>query len=384
MIEKIRDRKIVVVNQAVNYLTIGICNEFSKEFETTHLITGSIHTQGEELDISVKVTYINKWQEEHSMAKFLNYIKATFQIYWLLLTKYRNFEVFFISSPPMGYLLNIFLWHRFSMMIWDVYPDVFKVTGMKASHPMYRTWVFLNKISFKKAYKIFTIGEKMADLLSVYVPKEKLIIQPIWSVFQENNRISKSENPFVKNYRLKNKFVVQYSGNIGLTHNVEVLIEIAKNMVAYPNIVFQIIGRGPRKKILEKRVEEENISNCQFLPFQSDDMFPYSLSAADLGIVILDDKISKGSVPSKSYNLMSYGIPSLYIAASDSELKNYAEKYKHAMCFAENELNKAEQYILNLLNNKKFYDELSVNSIKAAENFKRVNASKFITYYLNE
>ena len=45
---KIKDRKIVVVNQAVNYLTIGICNEFSKKFDNVSLITGSIHSQGEE------------------------------------------------------------------------------------------------------------------------------------------------------------------------------------------------------------------------------------------------------------------------------------------------------------------------------------------------
>ncbi len=52
---KIRDRKIVVVNQAVNYLTIGICNEFSKRFENVALITGNVHSQGEKLDESLTV-----------------------------------------------------------------------------------------------------------------------------------------------------------------------------------------------------------------------------------------------------------------------------------------------------------------------------------------
>lgn len=378
------DKKIVVINQAVNYLTIGICNEFAKAFETTQLITGSIHTQGEELHTSVKVTHINKWQEEHGIAKLLNYIKATLQIYWLLLTKYRKFEVFFISLPPMGYLLNIFLWHRFSMLIWDVYPDVFKITGMKASHPMYRIWAFLNRLSFKKAYKIFTIGEKMADLLSVYVPKEKLIIQPIWSIFQENKKVLKSENPFVRTHQLEGKFVVQYSGNIGLTHNVEVLVDIAKNMMDYPDIVFQIVGRGPRKKVLEKRVEEEHIPNCQFLPFQSDDMFPYSLSAADLGVVILDEATSKGSVPSKSYNLMSYGIPALYIAAKDAELYEYAHKFKHAACFKKDEMNNIIEYISLLSKDNNVYAQYAKNALKASTNFKRENAAKMVASYRKE
>ena len=50
---KIKERKIVVVNQAVNYLTIGLCNEFAAKFENVSLITGSIHVQGEELNNNI-------------------------------------------------------------------------------------------------------------------------------------------------------------------------------------------------------------------------------------------------------------------------------------------------------------------------------------------
>ena len=57
--EKIKDRKIVVINQASNYLTVGFCNAFSAQFESVSLITGSIHIQGEELNKNVKVTPIN-------------------------------------------------------------------------------------------------------------------------------------------------------------------------------------------------------------------------------------------------------------------------------------------------------------------------------------
>ena len=377
-------RKIVIINQAVNYLTIGICNEFSKQFEVTSLITGSIHVQGEELSETIKVTYIKKWKEEHGFFKFLNYINATIQIWWLLVTKYRSYEVFFISLPPMGYLLNLFLPHKFSMLIWDVYPDVFKITGMKESHILYRVWAFLNKRSFKKAHKIFTIGDKMADLLSTYISKDKLIIQPIWAIFQENKKISKQENPFIKKYQLENQFIVQYSGNIGLTHKVEVLLSLAERMGQHKDVLFQIIGRGHRKKYLQELVLEKKLENCQFLPFQSDDMFPYSLSAADVGVVILDEKTSKGSVPSKSYNLMSYGIPALYIAAKDSELNTYTHTYKHARCFTENKLEKAETFIVELKNNKAYYNELSSNNIKAAQDFKRDNAVKLVKSYIKE
>ena len=374
--------KIVIINQAVNYLTIGICNEFKQKFDRVDLITGSIHVQGETLNPKINIHYISKWKEEHGFKKLWIYITATLQIYWLLITKFRSHEVFFISLPPMGYLLNIFLWHRFSMLIWDVYPDVFKITGMNEKHIMYKTWSFLNKISFKKSYRLFTIGEKISKSLGQYVSNDKIIITPIWSIFQENNKIEKKNNPFIKHHKLQDKFIVQYSGNIGLTHNVEVLIDIAKEMTRYPNILFQIIGRGHRKAELKKRVSSEKILNCQFLPFQSDDIFPFSLSAADVGVVILDDLTSNGSVPSKSYNLMSYGIPSLYIATADSELKLYADKYGHAKCFTKKEVKAISNYILELSTNENYYKLISENSVKASEYYKRDNAAKIVEYYI--
>ena len=377
---KIKDRKIVIINQAANYLTIGFANAFYEEFEHVTLMTGSVHVQGEELNNGIELKKINKWEESPALKKIISFLKALFLMWWLLITKYRKHEVFFVSVPPMGYLLNLVLPHKFSMVIWDVYPDVFKIAGMKDSHPIYKFWAFLNKKSFKKAFKIFTISTKMADLLKAYTDRE-VLVRPIWSIFQENNKTEKNKNIFITEHGLQNKFIVQYSGNIGVTHNVETLIEIAEVLKDNTEILFQIIGRGPRKSKLEKLVKEKNLPNCVFLPFQTDDMFPYSLSAADVGVVILDETTSKGSVPSKSYNLMSYGIPSLYIASKDSQLNEYTKKHKHGACFSKNELKDATEFLKNLSTNSLFYNEVSSNAIKAAKNFKRENADKFIKAY---
>lgn len=374
-------RKIVVVNQAVNYLTIGICNAFRKEFRQVDLITGSIHQQGEPLDDSVGVSYINHWVERPAWKKMGSYLWACLRIYGLLLTRYRKHDVFFISLPPMAYLLSIILPNRCSMLIWDVYPDVFKITGMKESHPMYRIWGRLNRIAFRKAHQIYTIGVKMAELLANYTDREKIQVTPIWSIFQSNGKVAKEQNPFVLEQQLEGKFVIQYSGNIGLTHNVEIVVELAEMMQEYEDILFQIIGRGPRVPHLKALVKEKNLPNCQFLPFQSDEMFPYSLSAADIGVVILDEATSKGSVPSKSYNLMSYGIPALYVADNDSELYAYAQKYQNAKCVSHDNLQEAVSFILQLKNDKMLKEQYSKNAVKASQNYRRSNADKIIEYY---
>lgn len=381
--KQIEDKKIVIVNQAVNYLTIGLCNAFAKRYRQVDLITGSIHEQGEALDRSIEISKINKWVERPAWKKLLSYVLGCIQIYWLLMTKYRKHEVFFVSLPPMAYLMSIILPNRCSMLIWDVYPDVFKITGMNESHPIYQMWAKLNRIVFKKAYRLYTIGDKMADLLSNYVDRTKIHITPIWSIFQSDRSIEKEKNPFAIKENLNEKFVVQYSGNIGLTHNVEVMIELAELMKDHEDILFQIIGRGPRVPYLQNLVEEKGLPNCQFLPFQSDEMFPYSLSAADIGVVILDKITSKGSVPSKSYNLMSYGIPSLYIASKDSELHEYAVKYGHAKCVDHNNLYDAVSFILEIKNNKELKERYAQNAIKASKNYRRSNADKIVELYSN-
>lgn len=378
-----KERKIVVINQSVSYLTVDIINAFTTKADEVSVISGNIQYFRDTLNSSVKVERINTLKENPSSMKALSYINACLRIWFLLLTKYRKHEVFFLSVPPMGYLLNLMVSNRFSILVWDVYPDVFKIMGMKESHPIYKFWGYLNKKSFAKAYRLYTIGERMADLLDVYVDRSKLLITPLWSKFQENNNKGKENNPFIQKYNLEDKFIVQYSGNIGLTHNVEVMIEMAELLKHRKDILFQIIGKGERKSILRKKAEIKRLLNCQFLPFQNDEMFPYSLSAADLGVVILDNRTSKGSVPSKSYNLMSYGIPSLYIASEDSELSYYTKKYGHAKCFSDKEIEDAVRFIEELVDSNELRARMKQTALKASLNYKKKNADKIVDLYFN-
>lgn len=281
----------------------------------------------------------------------------------------------------MAYLLTLLVKNKSSMLIWDVYPDAFKVTGMSEKNKIYKLWVQADRRVFERAYRLFTIGNRMKELLSVYVPPEKITVMPLWSIFDGTEKINKNSNPFIKQENLQDKFVVQYSGNIGLTHNVELVIELAELLKENNRILFQIIGKGLRVPYLKKLTEEKNLKNCQFLPFQTDETFPLSLSAANLGIVILDDRTSKGSIPSKTYNLMSFGIPILYLASEDSELHDYSIKYFNGKLFNRLALEGAAEFIQQLASDDNLYKELSNNSALAAKNFTRINADQIVEEY---
>ena len=379
-----RERHLVILNQAANYLTVGFANTFNRQFDSVTLISGSVHVQGEALDDDIRVHTINRWHERPAWKKALSYAFGLLRMWWLLMTRYRRHEVLFVSVPPMGYLLNLVLPHRFSMVIWDIYPDTLRITGMKESHPIYRTWAWLNRRSFRKAYRVFTISEVMADALSKYVDRDRLIIQPIWSIFQGDERIPENRNRFLEEHDLAGRFIVQYSGNIGLTHNVELLIDIAERLQDRPGILFQIIGRGPREPYIRRLVDERGLANVQMLPFQSDEMFRHSLSAADLGVVILNERVSQGSVPSKAFNLMSFGVPSLYVSAPDSQLARYADKYGHARCLAHDQLDEICDFVTTLASRPDLQKTMSERAVSAAGGFRRDNADRFATAYFRE
>lgn len=335
---------LVVVNQAANYLTIGYCNELLARVDRLVLMTGSVHVQGEVLDPRIEISPLPRWSEAHGARKLLGYIGHTVRIGWRLLRSYPRAEVLWLSQPPIGYLLAIVLPHRFSSLVWDIYPDLFALIGIGPNHPLVRFWSRLNRWAFARTHRLFTISAGMADRLSAYVPRERIHVVSLWSIFQRPPAPAAGQ-AFRETHGVADAFLVQYSGNIGLSHNVDVLITVAKILAQraeirrgdpaaadHPRIVIQLIGRGPRKAQLAEQVARESLTNCQFLPFQSDEAFPESLAAADLGVVALDPRIAAGAVPSKSYNLMAYGIPSLYIAAPESALADYVARFDHGVC----------------------------------------------------
>ena len=374
-------KKIVFVNQAVNFLTVDIVNSFAEKYDDITLITGNVHTQGTDLNPEVKIDKLVKYSEKNFRSKAFSWTIATFQFFFKVLFKYSEHEIFFVSIPPMSYLCMLLLRNRFSILIWDVYPDTLKVYCIRKKNPLFIFWAWANKKVFAKATHIFTIGEKMADLLSKYIDRDKIKIIHLWTTFENFVPVKKSENYFVKKHKMEDKYIVQYSGNIGLIHNVEVMVDIAMLLKNNDNILFLIIGKGDKVNKIKNRIKENDLQNCLVLPFQPDAVFPYSLSAADLGVVILNSKTSKGSIPNKAYNLMTAGKPILYIASSDSELHTYAEKYDNGKCFDCMETEQIASFINELSKNiprQEFYRERSLN---ASLDFTRKNACAIIEAY---
>ncbi len=379
-----KKRSIVFVNQATGYLTIDIINAFadSGKFLNIALLAGSIRTQDIPLNSSVEWVKTILYNRGNPRKKFMSWFLGSLQIGWHLATRFRKYEVFYITIPPFAYLWSLLLPNRFSILVFDVYPDVLKIYNISESNVLYRIWCWANARLFRKAYRLYTLGDGMMKLLSKYTSKKNITVIYNWSGLTKMRPISRSENFFLTEHNIENKFVVQYSGNIGYTHNVEVLVELAKLMKDESGFFFLIIGRGERYNEIKQQVDQEGLLNCKLLPFQPDEILNYTLAAADLGVVMLDDKIAHVSIPSKIYNLQAVGVPILGIANTTSELAIHLQRHNNGKCFERTDLSFIRDYIQELRNNSDKMNQLKVNSALAAKSYTSANALLYLQTYV--
>ena len=377
-------KKIVFVNQSTGYLTIDIINSFAKHYDEVHVIYGNIRVQDVAIDKKVKYTQILKKSRSSHITRFLAWFAASIQVFFILLFRFRKYEIFYVSLPPFAYLSSLLLPNKFSLLMFDVYPDVLKMLNIKEKNIIYRIWARWNRKLFLQAHRVYTIGDSLATLMAQYAPKEKIHVIPLWTGLTNVHPVPKDKNPFIAEHKLQGKFIVQYSGNIGGTHNIEVMIEAAKLLKEQKDILFLIIGRGLKVPLVNKLIEEYNLNNCMVLAFQPDEVIRYSIAAADISVVLIEDKIAEVSVPSKVYNIMAVGSGIMSVSPEKSEINKLVTQYNIGANFEKDEVRQMADYILQMKNDPALQKKFSNNAIAASQNYTMTNADKYVDIYLRD
>lgn len=369
---------IVFINQNSGYLMIDIINAHKNKYKNRVFISGKILERNTLLDPDVEVDKIITYNRSSSFKRLFTWVLGFLQILILVKTKYRNAELYIVSNPPLATLLPLFCKNNFYLLLFDVYPDVLVEYKMLKEHSFFiRIWKQANKRIYSKAKKIFTIGNGMKLLIRQYVKEECITVAPVWTDNNFLKPMPKKENSFIIKHGWEDKFLVIYSGNMGHTHDLEVLAEVASK-IKNNRIAFVIIGEGHKKKLLQELIACYQLKNCFLLPWQDISVLPYSLSAADLGVVSLGKEASLLSVPSKTYNLMSVGAPLLCIASEQSELANLIGRYQFGKCFEASEVNAIVAFIEDLAENTELHQNFKERAIKASGEFGPENALKVL------
>lgn len=312
--------------------------------------------------IRVRVPEFNKGNKvsriKNLLAYFINAIKVTFKLE-------KQDYIFSISQPPiMGGLLGVIgKWlkgGKFIYNIQDFNPEQTQAVGYSKSKKVMKFAMHLDKFSCKKADKIIVVGRDMQKTLinrfkGKNVPKNIFINnwineKEVYPLKSDDIEVLK----FKEKYGLKDKYIIMYSGNIGLYYDLKNIIKVIAKFKTRDDIVFVFIGEGIVKKDIEEYVNDNNISNVKFIPYQPKDKINYSFNAADIHLVVNAKGIKGVSVPSKLYGVMAAGKPVLGVLEENSEARLIIEESDCGICMEPGEyeeIYKGIEYVLNNRNN---------------------------------
>jgi len=357
---------------------IDIINSYVDEGYDCVLITGRLVERNKKLNKSVPVERIIIYNRSSTIKRLFTWIMGFIQIWIKVAFRYRNDSLFIVSNPPIAPLLRMVVKNRFNLLIFDVYPDAFSELGyLDKNSFILKLWEKANREVYSKAVNIFTITEGMKLAIQKYVADKKIVVVPLWTDNTLLKPVDPSINPFLRKYNLSGKFVVLYSGNLGLSGDVDILVDVAAR-IDRDDIAFVIIGDGAKKNMIRDKVESLGVTNVMMLPWQPVSELPYSLSSANLAVVTLGKNASKLAIPSKLYNFLSVGSPLLCIAGNGSEVENLVTKFDCGKCFEPSDISGITDFILKMVDNIKLQEMYGENSLKAAGDFSQLKAASFL------
>jgi glycosyltransferase involved in cell wall biosynthesis len=260
--------------------------------------------------------------------RLINNITLSFKILIRLIKELNpQDKVLVVTNPPsLPFVAAIACrWKKalYFVLVFDIYPEVLVAAGVFNKHnPMVYLMKRMTRILFSKAQKVIVLGRDMYGLLqrNYRVACDRLVVIPNWGEVNVIKPKKIGENAILKELSISNKFVVQYVGNIGRTHNVELLLECAELLKDKTDICFLFIGDGAKKKWLTESVEKRNLNNVIIQTFYSRERQSDVHNACDIAVVSFIPGMAGISVPSRIYNIMAAGKPILAITDPESEL----------------------------------------------------------------
>ena len=376
-------RRIFFLNQEAGPLLIDMVNVFAKNGFDVVIYTGQVIKTSTELNESIEVKRLCKYRKKNSFQRVVTWCIFFLPAAYFLVRRLKKDDLLWISTnPPFSPWLNLLFRSQSYIHVYDVYPNaLLALPFVSKKSIVYKFFLYCNKKTFKKANRVFVPSGGMKNMLLSSVESEKIEVIPWWADTDFIRPVEKKDNLFLVEHGLWNSFVVMYSGNLGLTHNIEKILDTAYALRDEKNIKIVIIGDGPKKRIVDDFARDYNYDNLLVLPFQDESVLPFSLAAADVSIV-LDSfsasgrKESTASIPSKTYYLMAAG--SVIYAESDpsSELARLIDLHHLGLCDSSQGIENLVRFIRKCSRDDELMSELRRNSRRASAMFTRDNAAR--------
>lgn len=288
----------------------------------------------EQFDGRVIIHRFSMFREgKNSLLRAIRYILVNIIQYFKGI-RAKNIDIIWAqSTPPTQGLLCALVKKRlkvpFVYNLQDIFPDSLVNNGLaKKGGLLWKIGRKIENFTYKHADKIIVISEDFKkNIMAKGVPEEKIVVIYNWVDQNAVVDIPREENKLFDMYGLdRSKFYVTYNGNIGLSQNMDMLMEVAKALEANEDIQFVLVGNGAYLDEVKRIIHERNIHNVHLLPFQPYEDISHVFSLGDVSLVISKPGTGAASVPSKTWSIMSASRPVL-ANFDENELKTIVESH---------------------------------------------------------
>lgn len=260
-----------------------------------------------------------------------------YSLCWLIQFWYglraKNIDcIYCASTPPIQGMLGAFLRKckhvPFVYNLQDIFPDSLAGTNLaKKGGLLWKIGRVIEDFTYRNADKIIVISEDFKrNIMAKGVPEEKIEVIYNWVDEEAVVDVPREKNKLFDKYGLdRSKFYVTYNGNIGLTQNMDMLLEVAKALEANEEIQFVLVGNGAYLEQVKQIIRDRHVGNVTLLPFQPYEDISHVFSVGDVSLVISKPGVGANSVPSKTWSIMSASRPVL-ANFDENELKDIIEQ----------------------------------------------------------
>ncbi len=321
-------------------LMTDLCKSLENDFNIT-VIAAQPNYAGEnkggknrfELDYfgNIKVIRINLPKvNKNSKISRVKYIFSYFFYALYSLLKQKVNIIFTISQPPIlggliGTIGKMFKRSKHVYNIQDFNPEQAEAISYSNVKAIYKIARLIDNVNCRYSDHVVLVGNDMVETLKIRFKGKNIPDYSVINNWTNEDEIVPLESTneelikFRKLHNITNKFVVMYSGNLGLYYDLENIINISNEFKDNKEILFLFIGEGAMKQSMIDYVNEKNLDNVLFLPYQDKDYIKYSLNIADIHLVVNQKGIKGVSVPSKIYGVFAAGKPVLGVLEKGSE-----------------------------------------------------------------
>ena len=212
----------------------------------------------------------------------------------------------------------------------DLFPEVaaaLQVRGLSRG-PLYSILKSSRNWSLKSARANVVLGKLMASRIESEINgSDRIQIIPNWVIDESIKSIPREENHLVEQWGLSGKFIVGYSGNLGRAHDYQTIFASAELLKEKQDIVFLMIGGGAGYESLKGLVEQAQLENVLFKPYQPATWLSFSLSVPDVHLVSLEPELEGLIFPSKFYGVLAVAKPILFMGDVQGEIASVINSY---------------------------------------------------------